>query len=99
MNQEENSPVEADDEISLLDLIEVISKNLRLLILGPILAGLTALSIGFYLPPSYTAKSTFLPPQQQGSSSELLQSLGSLGGLVGSATGIKNPSEDRKSVV
>jgi len=93
MNQEENSPVEADDEISLLDLIEVISKNLRLLILGPILAGLTALSFGFYLPPSYTAKSTFLPPQQQGSSSELLQSLGSLGGLVGSATGIKNPSD------
>ena len=33
----------ADDEISLLDLLLVVAENARLLIFGPILAGLAAL--------------------------------------------------------
>ena len=84
-----------DDEISLLDLLQTIVDNLRLLILGPLVVGLAALGISFAIPPTFTAKTQFLPPQQQQSSaSALLQSLGAMGGLASAAAGgIKNPSD------
>ena len=83
-----------DDEISLLDLLQTIVDNLRLLVLGPLAVGLAALGISFAIPPTYTAKTQFLPPQQQQSAAaSLLSSLGSLGGLAGAAAGIKNPGD------
>ena len=53
---------EGDDDISLLDLLQVLVDNLRLLVLGPLAAGLAALGISFAIPPTYTAKTQFLPP-------------------------------------
>ncbi len=83
-----------DDEISLLDLLQVVVDNLRLLVLGPLLCGLAALVIGFAIPPTFTAKTQFLPPQQQQSSAaSMLASLGALGGLAGTATGLKSPAD------
>jgi len=83
-----------DDEISLLDLLQVIVDNLRLLVLGPLVCGLAALGISFVITPTFTANTQFLPPQQQQSASaSLLASLGALGGLAGAATGIKNPAD------
>jgi tyrosine-protein kinase Etk/Wzc len=85
---------DADDEISLLDLLQAIVDNLRLLVLGPLAVGVTALGISFLIPPTYTAKTQFLPPQQQQSAAaNLLSSLGGLGGLAGSVGGIKNPAD------
>ncbi len=85
---------EGDDEISLLDLLQVVLDNLRLLVLGPLAVGLAALGISFAIPPTYTAKTQFLPPQQQQSAAaSMLASLGALGGLAGAATGLKNPSD------
>jgi tyrosine-protein kinase Etk/Wzc len=82
------------DEISLLDILKVIKENLLLLVLGPLLVGLIALGITFLIPPTFTASTSFLPPQQQQSASaSLLASLGSLGGLAGAATGLKNPND------
>ena len=84
----------ADDEISLLDLLQVIVDNLRLLVLGPLVCGLAALGYSFTIPPTYTAKTQFLPPQQQQSSAaSMLASLGALGGLAGAATGLKSPAD------
>jgi tyrosine-protein kinase Etk/Wzc len=97
MPQSENK-VEADqneDEISLLDLLLVVVENLRLLVLGPLAVGLAALGISFMIPPTYTAKTQFLPPQQQQSSaSALVQALGvgAIGGLS-AGLGIKNPAD------
>jgi capsule polysaccharide export protein KpsE/RkpR len=95
MNETMQSPqVYEDDEISLLDILQVITDNLRLLILGPLLAGFAALGITFLIQPTFTATTTFLPPQQQQSSAAaMLQSLGALGGLAGAASGLKNPSD------
>ncbi len=85
---------EGDDEISLLDLLQVVVDNLRLLVLGPLAVGLAALGFSFTIPPTYTAKTQFLPPQQQQSAAaSMLASLGALGGLAGAATGLKNPSD------
>jgi uncharacterized protein involved in exopolysaccharide biosynthesis len=82
------------DEVSLLDLLQTIVDNLRLLVLGPLAVGITALGISFLIPPTYTAKTQFLPPQQQQSAAaSMLASLGSLGGLAGAVGGIKNPAD------
>ena len=87
-------PPEEDDEISLLDLLQVVADNLRLLVLGPLAAGLLALGITFAIAPTFTATTKFMPPQQQQSAAaSMLQSLGALGGLAGAATGLKNPAD------
>lgn len=101
MNQD-TGPVAASgdegDEISLLDLLQVVVENLRLLVLGPIAAGLLALGVSYQIPPTYTAVTVFLPPQRANSGAEMmLQSLGSLGGLAGAATGMKNPNDQFKT--
>ena len=86
--------LDTDDEISLLDLLQTILDNLRLLVLGPLAVGVVALSISFLIPPTYTAKTQFLPPQQQQTAAaSMLASLGSLGGLAGAVGGIKNPAD------
>ena len=93
---ENNMPMgmQDDDEISLLDLLQTIVDNLRLLVLGPLAVGFTALGISFLIPPTYTAKTQFLPPQQQQSAAaSMLASLGSLGGLAGAVGGIKSPTD------
>jgi tyrosine-protein kinase Etk/Wzc len=83
-----------DDEISLLDLLQTIVDNLRLLIIGPLVVGLAALGISFAVTPTFTAQTSFLPPQQQqGMAASMLASLGALGGLAGAATGLKNPAD------
>lgn len=83
-----------DDEINLLDLLQVIADNLRLLILTPLAVGLLALAASFAIKPTFTATIRFLPPQQQQSAAaSMLQSLGALGGLAGAATGLKNPTD------
>jgi len=90
----QDSSAEAEDEISLLDLLQVLVENLRLLVLGPLGAGLLALGVSFIIAPTFTASVKFMPPQQQQSAAAgLIQSLGALGGLAGAASGIKNPSD------
>jgi tyrosine-protein kinase Etk/Wzc len=93
---ENNMPMgmKDDDEISLLDLLQTIVDNLRLLVLGPLAVGFLALGYSFTIPPTYTAKTLFLPPQQQQSAAaSMLASLGSLGGLAGAVGAIKNPAD------
>jgi tyrosine-protein kinase Etk/Wzc len=88
-----NVTADETDEISLLDLLQVVADNLRLLILGPLAVGVVALGISFIIKPTFTATTTFLPPQQQQSAAaSMLQSLGALGGLAGAA-GIKSPAD------
>jgi capsular polysaccharide biosynthesis protein len=81
-------------EISLLDLALVVAQNLRLLVLGPLVAGLAALGISYEIAPTYISTVVMLPPQQQQSSAAAaLQSLGALAGLAGGADGIKSPAD------
>ncbi|GAB4471939.1 MAG: Wzz/FepE/Etk N-terminal domain-containing protein [Burkholderiaceae bacterium] len=82
-----------EDEISLLDLLVVLAEHWRLLVFGPLAAGLAALGIAFVVTPIYTGTARILPPQQQQSTAAMLaQQLGALAGLAGAA-GIKNPAD------
>jgi uncharacterized protein involved in exopolysaccharide biosynthesis len=82
------------EETSLLDVLELIAQNWRLLVLMPLAIGLLALGASFLIPPTFTATTKFLPPQQQQSAAAaMLQSLGALGSLAGGAPGLKNPAD------
>jgi hypothetical protein len=54
--------VEEENEVSLLDLLVVIAENLKLLILGPLVAGLLALGIAFAVPQSYVSQAILTLP-------------------------------------
>jgi len=89
-----------DDDISLLDLLQTVVDNLRLLVVAPLAVGLLALAFSYTIRPVFTASTQFLPPQQQQSAAAaMLQSLGALGGLAGAATGLKNPNDQYVSLL
>ena len=89
---------DTEDEISLLDLLQVVADNLRLLVLVPLLAGLVALGISFLVTPTFTATTRFLVPQGQSASAAMMQSLGALSGLAGAA-GLKTPGDQFVSFI
>jgi len=84
---------EAEDEVSLLDLVLPLVEHWKLWILGSLAVGLAALGLAFLATPIFTARTTFLPPQQQQSGmAAALASLGGLAGLAG-ASAIKSPAD------
>ena len=91
--QENKAPIEnLDDEISLLDLAITLAKHKKLILGVPMIAAIVVAIYSFIIPPTYTADTQMLPPQQQSSASAMLSQLGALGGMAGVA-GIKNPND------
>jgi uncharacterized protein involved in exopolysaccharide biosynthesis len=87
-------PIPEEDEISLRDLVQPLLTHWKLLVVGPLLAGSAALGITFLIAPAFTARTSFLPPQQQQSAAAAaIASLGGLAGLAGSAANIKSPAD------
>jgi uncharacterized protein involved in exopolysaccharide biosynthesis len=85
---------EAEDSVSLLDLAIPLVEHWKLWILGSLTIGLLALGAAFLATPIYTARTSFLPPQQQQSGmASALASLGGLAGLAGVAGAIKSPAD------
>ena len=83
-----------DDSVSLLDLALPLVEHWKLWILGSLAIGLAALGIAFLMTPIYTARTSFLPPQQQQSGlASALASLGGLAGLAGAAGAVKSPAD------
>jgi len=81
-----------DDEIDLFGLIQTLGEEKWLLSGLPFLFACVAAVISLYLPPTYTAKSTFIVPEKQSNSqTAVLDQLGGLGGLAGSLS--KSPTE------
>lgn len=93
----DNAPLEEDDEVSLLDLALVLAENWKLLVFAPLAAGLVALGGSFFIPPTFTAKTSIMTPQQQQGAAAMLASqlggMGALGGAAGAIAGIKNPAD------
>src|SRR4030095_3792016 len=95
---------EADDGAELFDVALPLVKHLKLLVAGPLLAGLAALGASYLIPPTSPARTTLLPPQQQQSSAaSALGSLGALAGIAGGALGglssIKSPTEQYVALI
>src|SRR4051812_27478658 len=83
-----------DDEISLLDILIVLAKHKKLVLGLPLIAAVVTAGITLLMPNWYTATAKILPPQQgQSNAVAILGQLGALSGGVGSALGVKNPSD------
>jgi uncharacterized protein involved in exopolysaccharide biosynthesis len=81
--------------MDMLDLMLPILRHWKLLLAGPIVAGLVALGITYLIPKTYTARTVFLPPQppQQNAAASAIAQLGALSGLIGGAVGVKSPAD------
>ena len=85
---------DAGDEISVLDILIVLAKHKKLILVLPLLTALLSAGITLLLPNWYTATAKLLPPQQsQSNAVAILGQLGALSGGTSQALGIKNPSD------
>lgn len=91
----EREQAEADESgITLAELVNALVTNWKLLLAGPLVVGVLSLGITFLIAPTFTAKTTFLPPQQsQSSAAAALASLGPLAGLAGGVAGVRNSGD------
>jgi len=74
------------------DAVMALIERWKLISLGALIAGLLALVISYVIPQTFTARTSFLPPQQQGAAASALNSLGALANLAGGG-GIRTPAD------
>jgi uncharacterized protein involved in exopolysaccharide biosynthesis len=102
MAKDEASSIQQDAEqggIGLLELLVPLIQSWKLWLLGSLAVGLAALGVASVMTPVFTARTTFLPPQQQQSGvASALASLGGLAGLAGAA-GIKSAADQYVSLM
>lgn len=91
---------QGSDSVSLIELIVPLAENARLLTLVPLAAGLIAYGATSLMAPTFTAMTTFLPPQQQQSAAaSAVASLGALAGLAGATGGLRTPADQYVSLM
>ena len=85
---------DAEPGMSMDELASALRKRTWLLVVGPLLAGALALGITMLIAPTFTASTSFMPPQQgQSAAASALASLGSLAGLAGGGGGARNSAD------
>lgn len=100
VNEISQHPFQAENEVSLLDLLVLLLRHKRFILRFILAAALISTVVAFLLPVRYEGRVVLLPPAQSSSigSSLLGQlggmgSLGSLASLAGGSLGIKNPAD------
>ena len=84
----------ADEEISLVDVLTGIGEEKRLIAIVTGVAAAIGLAAALLIPPTFTARTTLLPPQQsQSASSAVAASLGALAATAGLGAAFKAPEE------
>lgn len=94
----QTAPLAFDDEpeIGLRELAAILAKRWKILAGASVAAGAMALGVSFLIPPTYTARTMFLPPQQpQSPAASALASLGALSGLAGGSLGSVKTTADQ----
>jgi uncharacterized protein involved in exopolysaccharide biosynthesis len=99
-----NEPLLRDDEeagIRLGELASIVGAKWKPLVGVSIAVGVVALGVSFLIPPTYTARTMFLPPQQpQSAAASALASLGALSSLAGgSLGGVKTTADQYVSLM
>ena len=90
--------LKSDDEISLLDILVILSERKRIILRTTAAFAIIAIIVSLLMPKRYTATILLLPPQQNSSLGAALSSqLSALSGVAsmagGSGLGIKNPND------
>jgi uncharacterized protein involved in exopolysaccharide biosynthesis len=85
---------EEDKGTNLVEHLGILTEHWRLLLAASLGAGVLALGLSYLIPPTYTARTVFLPPQQpQSAAASALASLGALSGLAGGAINVKTTAD------
>jgi uncharacterized protein involved in exopolysaccharide biosynthesis len=86
--QAAGQPTHEVADADAMDLLVLLASRWRLLMAVPLAAGVLAFGGSYLLTPTFTARTSFLPPQQQQSAAaSALASLSSLGSLIPGAAG------------
>jgi capsular polysaccharide biosynthesis protein len=87
------APDLGERDADLIDVVLPLARHWKLLLAGPVAAGALALAATFLYAPVFTARTTFLPPQQQqNAAATALASLGALSALTGAAS-LRTPAD------
>lgn len=79
-----SEPMGERGEIALADVFAAMASNWRVVVSAPLIAAAVAVGLSYLVKPTFTARTSFLPPQsQQSNASGALASLGALAGLSG----------------
>jgi len=90
----QSGPHTSVKEITLADLLRAMAREKRVIAGTALLAAAAGLGLALVLPPTFTARTMLLPPQQgQNASAALGASLGALAAATGVVAGIKAPDE------
>jgi uncharacterized protein involved in exopolysaccharide biosynthesis len=81
------------DQASSSDALLAIVARWRLILFGAMAAGLVALGVTYLIPQTFTSRLSFLPPQQQGSTAQVLASVSALASVAGAAAGVRTPAD------
>lgn len=82
-----------DDGIGLIEAALELRARWKLITFGALAAGLVALAVSFQIAPTFTARTSLMPPQQQQSTAaSALATLGALSGLAGGGA-MKSPAD------
>jgi tyrosine-protein kinase Etk/Wzc len=76
------------NEIDVLDILLVLTRRKRLIVIMTLAALLGGVAVSLLTKPTFTAIAVILPPQQQSSAASLLGQLGSLAALGGGGSGL-----------
>lgn len=93
MTPPEAPPPTNDAPTPLWDWLLLIVRYRWLLLAGFIVGGVAGYGLSLTVGPTFTARATLLPPQQQGSIAGAMAALGNLSALAGGAVGLKSPAD------
>ncbi|MCY4746799.1 Wzz/FepE/Etk N-terminal domain-containing protein [Pelomonas sp. UHG3] len=96
----QNRNAEGKNGISLPTMLAIYAKRWKLLIAGSIAAGIVGYAGSYLIPPTFTSRTLFLPPQQsQTGAASALANLGALSGLSAAGLGAKNTGDQYVSLL
>jgi uncharacterized protein involved in exopolysaccharide biosynthesis len=98
MSQEQTTihhfPVTPQREARLIDLVIVLAKYKKQIVLVPAAVAVLSAALSFALPNVYKAGTKLLPPQQaQSTAAALLSQIGGAAGMAAGVAGLKNPND------
>jgi uncharacterized protein involved in exopolysaccharide biosynthesis len=97
MSSKKTSDDKNEEEISLVEILGALLQRWTLVLGVPMLVGAMSVAGSYLIPPTFTSRTSFLPPQQQQSGTA--SALASLGALAGATAGVKNTGDQYMALI
>ncbi len=97
MSSKETYEFKKEEEISLAEILSALLQRWILVLGVPLLVGTLSVAGSYLIPPTFTSRTSFLPPQQQQSGAA--SALASLGALAGASAGVKNTGDQYMALI